>query len=402
MGASFAAQAQRSATVLPPKIFRARVVGISAAATTKTLNAQGDSQSLMSALERKVPAAQINAALDPLVTQLNQMEAGLGDGLLNAEFQPGAEIYGQQLIGALEYGVTPRLSIGVIVPTVKMDVRSRFNVQVNSNASQLAERFAGMDPTLEATLQNIAANLPNTQVFADGVFTANGYDTPRDFSYSGLGDIEIGAKYQYLNASKVRGTCLTGVRAPTTSHQADRKNILDRATGDGQWDFAVECANEFDVMSNLTLGGSSRYTYQLPDSRDMAVLQNGQSGLPNLTLPGTVQRVRRDLGDSIDGEAFAQVNIGRDWSFASIYNISYKLADRYSGGNAGYQVAALGNDTESAESRLEMVVGYSTIPAYSAKQAMAPMEIKLSYNTILDGYNTAKTAYTRMDLIAYF
>jgi hypothetical protein len=281
-----------------------------------------------------------------------------------------------------------------------VNVKTSFSARVNTQSAMVAERTQGV-PGLDAAVAQFAANEPKAQTFVDGTFTANGYDVPKDFNYAGLGDVEIGAKYQYLNAANFRGTCLAGFRAPTSTHKADRKNILDRSTGDGQWDLATECANEFDPLKTVTLGVAARYTLQLPNSQDEALLANGQSGLPNLTNPDTIQRVRRDLGDSLEGEASAKINIDAAWSATGIMGLAYKLADTYTG-PSGYQVSSLGNDTESAEWRFELGVGYSTIPDFAAKRFPIPMEVKLAYNTITGGYNTPRSAYSRMDLIVYF
>jgi len=403
MGASLAAQAQRPATVLPKNIYRVRLVGIVAAPLMQTLNSQGEGQSLMADMERTLTTKDI-AAKDPnlnaLYAGLNQLEEGLGDSLMSVDLMPKAHMSARQTVLAVEYGLTSRLSLGIIVPTVQMRVTSSFDARVNTQTAKLAARAAGAPP-LEAGLQQFASNTPTAQTFAQSLFTANGYQVPRDFSYAGLGDIEIGAKYQYLKSEALRGTLLAGFRAPTTSHRADRSNILDRDTGDGQWDLALEASNEWDALKTLTFGVASRYTLQLPDSREQALLKDGQIGLPNLNDSTSIHRVRRDLGDMIDGELSARVNIGSAWHTSGVWGVAYKLENRYSGPQ-GYQVSKLGANTESAESRLELGVGYSTIPDFAAKKFPVPMEVKLAYNTITAGMNTPRSAYSRMDFIVYF
>jgi hypothetical protein len=403
LGASLTAHAQKSATVLPAKIFRVRAVGISANPVISTLNASGDSQSLVSALERTLTTKEI-AKKDPnlqaLYDGLNQFESGLGDSLMTVDLLPQAQIDARQAVFAVEYGITSRLSLGVIVPSSQIKVTAGFNAQVNTQTAMVAERTQGVAP-LDAYVAQFAANTPTAQTFTDGIFADNGYKTPQSFNYSGLGDVEIGAKYQYLNAGTFRGTCLGGVRAPTATHQADRTNILDRSTGDGQWDLALECANEWDALKTLTLGAASRYTVQLPDSQDKALLKDGQSGLPNLKDPTTIQNVRRDLGDTLDAEVSAKVNVDSAWHVSGVGSLSLKTVDRFKG-PSGFQIKELSQDTDSAEARFELGVGYSTIPAFAAKKFAVPMEVKLAYNTITGGYNTPRSAYSRMDLIVYF
>lgn len=402
--ASFGAHAQRSATVLPANIYRVRAVGVTANPVLKTLNADGERQNLMGALERTLTAKDIAAsdpALQGLYDGLNQFEAGLGDSLITADLLPQAEINARQMIFALEYGLTDRISLGIIVPTVQMKVNASFNARVNSQAAQVAERTQGV-PALEQGVAQFQANAPTAQTFADGLFTSAGYKTPSNFEYSGLSDIELGAKVQYLKADRFRGTCLAGVRAPTATYKDDPSNLLDSGTGDGQWDLAAECANEFDPLKTITLGVAARYTVQLPNTYSQAVLRDGSTDpLPKLNDPSLVQPIDRDLGDMVEAEVSTRVNIGAAWHVSGLMEVAFKAEDRYTGSKS-FQISELGSETETMAYRAELGVGYSTIPEFSAKRFPVPMEVKLAYNTITQGYNVPMSAYARMDLVVYF
>jgi len=404
LATSLSAYAQRSATVLPANIYRVRAVGVTANPVLRTLNAEGERQNLMGAMEQTLTAKDIaasNADLQALYNGLNQFEAGLGDSLITADLLPQAEVNARQMVFALEYGLTNRISLGIIVPTVQMKVQASFDARVNSQAAQVAERTQGV-PALEQGVAQFQANTPTAQTFANGIFVDNGYKTPSNFEYSGLSDIELGAKVQYLNASAWRGTCLAGVRAPTATYKDDPSNLLDSGTGDGQWDLAAECANEFDPLKTVTLGVAARYTVQLPNSYRQAVLRDGSTDpLPNLNDSSLVQPIRRDLGDMVEAEVSTRVNIGAAWHVSGLMELAFKAEDRYTGPKS-FQIDELGSDSETMAYRAELGVGYSTIPEFAAKRFAVPMEVKVAYNTLTQGYSVPMSAYARMDLIVYF
>jgi hypothetical protein len=395
--------AQRTATVLPQNIFRVRAVGVVAQPVNQRLNSEGQAQGLMSPLERTLTTQDLAAtspALNELYTGLNSFESGLGDSLMSVDFLPMAQMNARQAIMAAEYGVTSRLSLGIIVPTVSMDVKASFDARVSNQVSRIAERTRGVQ-VLEDGLRQFEGQMPTSQFFVNEVFTKNGYDVPQDFSYTGLGDIELGAKYQYLKMDTVRGSVLGGLRMPTATHKARMENLLDRSTGDGQWDLAFEVASEWDPIKPITLGLASRYTLQLPNTERRALLRDGQSGLPNLNDPQTVREVRRNLGDVIDGEVSAKYTFLSAWSLIGLYGVSYKAQDRYTGPE-GYQISALEENTASSDSRYELGLNYSTIPAFARNAFPVPLEMKLSYNSLIAGTNTPRSAYARMDFIVYF
>jgi hypothetical protein len=396
------AWAQKSASVLPKGIYRVRMVGIMPQAITQTLNSQGQAESLVSALEQRLGTyelAQINQELMPLYEGLNAYEAGLGDSLVNIDLIPRAEIHARQAFFAAEYGINEKLSVGIIVPMVTMDVKAGFRAEVNNQAEVVAARVQGMGD-LEVGMNAFSSGAPTAQTFENGIFLDKGYDLPRDFNYSGLGDVEVGLKYLFSKSDWHRSSFTGGFRAPTTSHNPNPRNILDRRTGDKQWDLAAELTHDFLLGQRVIVGSAFRYTHQLPNSEQRALLRNGESGLAHLDNTFTL---RRKLGDLIDAEVSSTVySPSKQFSLVGILSMSRKFSDSYQGGNEDFSVQGLGNNTDYLTQRMEFGLGYSTIPLFVAKKFALPLEAKISHNFMLGGRNTALSDFTRFDFIVYF
>lgn len=394
--------AQKAATVLPKNIFRVRWVGVRTGSLTQSLNNDGTASNTMSALEKSLSAKDL-AALSPdlnqLYTALNTFEAGLGDSLILADFYPDSEMVATKNTLAAEYGITKKLSLGIIVPITTMRVKASFNADVKNNVAAIRQKVQGVS-ALENGIDTFEANMPTAQSFENQVFTANGYQTPSDFSWTGLGDIELGAKYQFFNNKKYRATSLFGFRMPTTTHQKDFTNILDSNSGDKQWDLAFELVNEYVLTKSFSVGAGTRYTIQLPNSQKAALLRNGESGLPNLTRDDTIQDVRRNLGDQLEMEVSASYAYDR-FILSGAYENSRKFTDRYSV-PLGYQYKNLESETNTLQHRYAVGLKYTTVKAYVAKKFPIPLEVKLTYNDIFAGKNITRAAYTRLDMILFF
>jgi hypothetical protein len=400
---SFAAHAQKTSAVLPKGIFRARVVTIVGQTISGGFDSQGRTAPVGAPLSQTVTAGQMaqkNAQLGQLYAGLNAFQPGLGDSLFQVDLRADASVEFQEHIAALEYGISDKLAFGIIVPVSRRQYSAKFSADLRSQTAAVRDRVAGVQPLADGVMA-FESQLPTTRTFEQNLFLANGYEVPGDFRTAGLGDTEIGLKYQPYKGKYWSTAFTAGTRAPTTTHKRNWANVLDRSLGDEQWDLAFENVQELQVLPTLTLGAAARYTVQLAADQERPLLRNGQSGLPNLNDKDTFQTVRRDLGDYLETEAFVSKTWFAAWTTAAVYQYSLKARDRVSG-PAGFQTASVESNSNTSSQRYELGLGYSTIPAFAAKRFAVPFEAKLAYNSILKGENTPRNDYARMDLIVYF
>jgi len=393
--------AQKSASVLPNGIWRVRWVGVRTASLTQSLNDDGTASNTMSALEKSLTAkdlAALNSDLAQLYNGLNAYEEGLGDSLILADFYPDSSMVATKNTIAAEYGLSSKVSLGIIIPITTMRVDASFSADVQNNVAAIQAKVQG-NSALENGLNTFSSSMPTSESFAQSVFTDNGYVVPGSFGWTGMGDIELGAKIQALKFSKFRATTLLGFRAPTTTHKANIRNLLDSNSGDNQWDLAFELATEYLPTKDFIFGVGTRYTIQLPNNQDKALLRDGQTGLPNLTVPGTIQNVRRNLGDQLETEIGASYQYNR-FIVSTDYENLFKTSDSYSV-PTGYRKDNLESETDALQHRYALGLKYTTLAAFVAKKASIPFEAKLTYSDIFAGRNVTKAAYARLDLIFF-
>lgn len=404
---SNAAFAQEDAAVLPKGIFRVRGVGVATGTITQAYNNDGNRESLMHALNGQVVStaklASQNSQLAQLYRALNDLEPGLGDSLFQSTLQAKTEVAAHQYVFAAEYGLTSKLSLGLIVPTVDMSFsNTSFSATNQNNVAAIAARTKGLSGTT-AGVNSFASQMPTTATYEAAVFTSKGYQTPHDFQFRSLGDIEMGVKYQFVNidSGHFMMATKTGFRLPTTSHLKDYRNPLDRDAGDHQLDFASSIISQYAFDPHFSITGSAQYTHQFGDKRDMYVNAPGEDGLPTLDDAHRDQ-VQRKLGEKIDTELSASYGIAdRQFTLYSAWQFNAKAQDMYSG-SKGLNYAALQTDTRELAHRAEFGLGYSTIPLFQRKKFAVPLQAKVAYNTTLAGVNVSDAKYLRLDMIVYF
>ena len=392
---SVSAGAQETASVLPKSIFRGRIVSVFAPNVSEQFNDQGEKESLASAFDGK--EVKFSAYAPPA---LQAAVAGLPGGLnttlpqlLDASYQVSAKYNVQQYVTALEYGISSRFSIGVIVPVVHIQAQASLSSENgHDQARAILENpaLASLKPYIDAYLQKSTL---------DGL----GYQTPTDFSMTGVGDIEVGGKYQFYKSDDLAMALQAGVRLPTASHRPDQRNLFDLGSGDGQTDVAVQWMGDYHLNSNLYFGGSTRLTWQLADTEDRHIRRYSWELLPDLNDDSRRDSyLRRDLGETLDAEVSVNYEFSNDqFKVWTAYQYQLQAQDSYSG-TKRLDYASLEKNTNSILNRYTLGFGYTTIPAFRRKKIAVPMDLKISYSAPFASQNVTNSKYGRFDLLVYF
>jgi hypothetical protein len=404
------AQAKETAKVLPKGIYRARVVGVVTRPINKTFNDAGEVEGLSRSLNRSVSVQELansadaatKAKLTSLIQALNSLDSGLGNQLaqsnLYSDFETKAQIY----LAALEYGISNKISLGIRMPVVRRSVQNRFSARTTNNASFIKSQTGALSAEMAAGLDAFSAQQLDTNFFESALFASKGYDRPRSFDDTAVGDLEFGGKYNFYRDDIWASSLLIGARAPT-GKKASLTNKFDTGTSKEAWGVAAQALQEAELFRNFTLGGAAKYTINLPDTRQRAVPRDANDSLPSLLAQdGQVQNVRRVRGAELETELSAAYRFLADSvTVYSAYQYTQKQKDKFSGaGNLYYEGLAKGTDTSYTAA--EYGVEYSTIPAFRKGKFAVPMEVALLYNSPIKGKNAPLNAYVRMDLMMYF
>jgi len=388
-------------------------------------------------------ARDYNTDLDRnIFSDLGAMEDGLKDAgflksgtILSAgrvDLQIKANVF---ILGtALEYGLTENLTLGIIAPFIwgKMDVdadirKGSASVGPNPNKDAMFNGFTGVPivplsdsisaPDLfkgiqrgikyndgTADVKNKDWDYPENGMVADDVQNLlnalYGYDRFDDWDGGmGIGDIEIGFKYQYYKTDNFRFALQTGVRLPTGKND-DPDNMVDIPYGNGQTDVALYLMNDYvspweELWFNFTL----RYVVQLPDKQELRVPSD-----VNKPLTGYKEEVDRKLGDYAELEFEVHYNPIDVVSIEFMNFVYIKARDHidqkarwvnYQGVDTFVNYQSLRDETDKWSYEVQGSIGFSTLPWVKAeykkpegeRKFILPIEAAAKYRRIITGKN---------------
>ncbi len=326
--------------------------------------------------------------------------ANVGSSVVDFEL----DIYGFEF--CYQYGLTDRLSIGIKVPYLyqKNDVDSRLDTNnANVGKSALANSLVRLDAPLPdvqpLTKQDILDLLgKGLDINGDGTVEILGYQF-KDFdnwSDSGVGDIELGFRYQYLKTKDWRLAFTGGVRFPT-GEVDDEDDLVDRGFGDGAYACLFRLNNDYIGIKNLVLNATFRYDLILPEREKLRVIEDA-----NHPITTNKEKVDRDLGDIVDLEVSATYQFLKELSGSILYDYRFKFEDDVSG-NMGYMYSGLEDETRTSQHVIKFGLAYNTISLYKEKKFPLPITAGISYRYKFAGRNNAlKSEYMGLDLAVYF
>jgi hypothetical protein len=311
----------------------------------------------------------------------------------------------------LAYGITDKLSVGVLIPYnhTKNEVKARLNT---STANVGKNPFYGTpedpfgSPIIPLALGGVPFNKEDTidllgnglDVNNDGVVDVPGFGYKRFESWSDsmLGDIEVGAKYQFYNKGNWSFAGLVGLRLPT-GEVDDPDDLVDIKPGDGQTDILLRLYADYKGIKNLLLTTTIYYDIQLPDEQKLRVLDN-------VDFPLTVNKetVDRNLGDAFEARISGNYSLSKAFSAGLEYRFTAKAKDSIDG-DKGYCYSCLEEETDYTSHVILASLGYSTVQMYMDKKFKVPLNASITYRYRFAGTNNVtKSQYISLDLGVYF
>jgi hypothetical protein len=385
------------ALVLPKGRFRVLVDDYIFFPIDERYNPQGDPESLTSQFENR----RLDSTVFPLLTPLNAVVGNASIGESNASF----EYQLNNLALAVQYGLTDRISVGLRIPY--WWAHNRVRVQINSGPESSAN--VGVNTGAAIPITTRTAVLPLTvpgvrrfttedvqQLLGPGLSVGPGVQIPgfgfkrvESWSDEGLGDIEAGARYQYLRTDDWRLAATAGVRFPT-GRRDDPDNLTDIPFGLGAYALLARLHADY-IVSNLWKTAALRGTPMLPRTGDLILNgtfrydlvfpQQDTKRIPddvNNPLTTNRERVRIDIGDKFEFEASGTYYVFDSLSLSALYKYGFKLEDDVSG-NRNLAYHTLEQDTDAEEHLYIVGLTYSTLPLYRERRFSLPLSVSLSY-----------------------
>ncbi len=391
---SFETVVADDALVLPQGRFRARVV-TSYTSASNEFNSQGESQNLGATFSKKMNS-NLLSAMSPqtadAIKAFNAVQPGLGDQIaLDLNTNVNTEIIANIL--ALEYGLSDRLSLGILLPIVygKTQVAAAVSpdeaLTQNINALPAGHPLRTQLETVRSSLNLEAINgaLTNNFNYADGL---NGWEG------TGLGDLEVGAKYNWFKSSRVMASLKGGFRAPTG--RTDNSDLLfDVPFGDGQWDLGLY------HMVDLALSSRWRSTLELAYTAQIHDRVNARVPLStDLPLNSESTRIDRDLGDVINAEFETNFTAGKVLTLGARYRFQKNMKDTYS--TSGQRLTKMEAGTSGTSHGAHLEAEYSNLKYVRAGTQRVPYAVGAFYRFPFAGENVLDSRTAGITLKSYF
>ncbi|HEY7491026.1 MAG TPA: hypothetical protein VIH59_07960 [Candidatus Tectomicrobia bacterium] len=401
------------ALVLPKGRFRALVDDYIFLPIGERYSPQGHPEGLASQFENR----RLDSTVFSLLTPLNAFVGNASIGESNVSFK----YYLNSLALGVQYGLTDRLTVGLRIPY--WWARNRVKVRINSESGSSAN--VGVNTGAAIPITAGTAVLPLTlpgvrrfttediqQLLGPGLAVGPsvripgfGFKRVESWSGEGLGDIEAGARYQYLRTDDWRLAVTAGVRFPT-GRQDDPDDLTDFPFGMGAYALLARLHADY-TLSNLWKTAATRGTPALPRTGDLilngtlrydwVLAQKVTKRIPNdVNNPLTTnrERVRLDTGDKFEFEASGTYYVLDSLSLSALYRYGFKLEDTVSGHrNLAYHT--LEQDTDAKEHLYIVGLTYSTLPLYRERRFLLPLAVSLAYRDRFAG-SGPRTPYAQV------
>jgi len=313
------------------------------------------------------------------------------------------------------YGLTDRLSIGINIPYYR--AKTSVNASIDSSTATLGINPlgpGGLAPCAAvgcASAADVAAGTSPADLDDIQGFLVNlGFKKIQDHLEEGVGDIEVGARYQYFRSENFQAAFTGAVRFPT-GFEDDPNNFVDFGLGNGVYALVFQFQQDYlrqspglgkslgfpdpgDFLVNTTF----RYDLNLPDEAPVRVCD---IRLP--TCPAFDPSADRDLGDKVEAEISAKIGLWpRGLILIPLYKFGHMFEDDYSG-DKGFDYSIPSKGSDQTEHVYIVSLQYTTIPMFVEKRFPFPLAAAISYRDRFAGDNLlAKNHYIGFNVQLYF
>jgi hypothetical protein len=384
--------------VLPKGVrrFSLRVIGTTV--TEKTTNS-GKFKTLGEPLQKDLSFKDIvKAEKDPV-------KRSLAKGFLsNEKFSDketvgkfAADVQSQTTVYApiVAYGLSESVTLALVMPIYSMQVAIDSDFRSNGTGQRFIDRLRSSDNNQITSSVDAATKINDAVGRLNNKLADNNFNRLENWSATGLGDLQLAAKWQFLKGEALSSSLMGGVVMPT-GRRDDPNNLLDKGFGDGQWDLIAQ--NTWDQPlsnSGVTISESAKYTHQLPSAKTVRLSSEAE------TIEVGSTQARFKLGDKVEGTANAQYSNDLGIVGGAGYVFSTKNSDTYR--NVPEETKRyLERDTFEQQHLIEMEIGYSGVPAYKRGELPAPFETRLNYKRQLSSRNAPVAHLLQVDMSIFF
>lgn len=302
------------------------------------------------------------------------------------------------------YGITDRVTAYASLPIYSADVKMKYARPQGNNNKEVAGIL--QQYTNDDTAQSIGSFIDQyaAALDVDGSFLQNlvvnnfGYQEVGDWHGSGLGDLEFGVMYNFLQTDDFGLLLTVGAVAPT-GRIDDPDIIQDIGFGNGQWDAFAEFGGGRILNKWFNLNTYLRYTYQFASQKKLRAPFSA-----DLDFGDTTTNFEEKLGNKTLWHISTDIK-ANDWlMFNAAYEYNHTGKAEYISYDKDFQDAEeyLASNTESVEHNIRLTGELSSVTPFMKKNFILPASIKLMYQTMIEGRNTPKVERYEVEFRMFF
>ncbi len=326
----------------------------------------------------------------------------LGDALSRGFLGVGAEAKRSQYNISYQRGLTDRLSLGFMVPYIKMKVDVSHSIDGVNTAGDIYQAFSGFQGT---DLAQFASTLDFVRNASDetlqDLLIQKGYNRFGDYNGSGVGDMVLGGRFNYLNKRPASGEWINSVQLGATLPTGKTRHPRDLTAvdfGTGAWDIGAAHLVNYTPHRLVTLSHSFNYTYRLPSTRIMWVREN-----PDDFIPSSIseENVNVRLGDKYWNTFGLKINFTSAFSIDSNFEWYWKRPDKFSGARPK-DYAYMSDKTDAYAETWQIGASINSIDAFLKYKFPLPGELAINYYVPTAGKNFVIAPYGTAELALFF
>lgn len=315
------------------------------------------------------------------------------------------------------YGLTDKLSFGIKIPYIMY--KNNVSASLDTSSATVGKSANGVGLGAPLVPFNCAICIPDLGPFGDAQkltkedildLISNGLDVNGDgivdvagFGYkrfgtikeNGIGDIQIGLRYQYLKTEDFRLAFTGGIKLPT-GEVNDPDNLVDMGFGNGAYALLFQSQNDYVGFDKLKLNATFEYDLVLPADEELRVPTDVA-----LPITSNKEKVDRDIGDFFRFGTSASYNMMEGLSTTLQYKFTYKFKNSVKG-DQGLPYETLEKETDLVHHDIMAGLSYSTLHLYKEKKFPLPMNFSVLYEKIFKAKNILKQSDIAFTVSAYF
>jgi hypothetical protein len=270
------------------------------------------------------------------------------------------------------YGVTDKLTMGVQFPYF---TRAYSDVNFDILVVPDAVNYPFHAP--------IIGMLPKEDMLQAFLKSELGYERLEDFSGGpGIGDVDLFAKYRWVDGDAFKFATSSGVSVPT-GRPDDERNLTDIRYGDGSYNLSLAAMVDVKPVDPVLINFTGRHFWALPYHRGVFILDKRVPHFYDMEFPTLHLFGDYDRGDWYELETEAKFEIARGIETFVGYGYIQSGSDKIDGDIIPKSIRI--------QRKLFFGLSASTVDAYLAKDAKAPMVFRIYAEPIQTGRNVNKT-----------